>query len=211
MRGLTMATAHPATPGTSAGDGLSAFIGAAAAPIGAGASRLRHAIFEASASLIEDVEDMFDPTAQPVTFSSGEAAIAVGWSYIDDLESSVSSVNAALDAVNSKSVDMARAHFGNSIASRVRLLNETTLDAARYMLEHRVSSISRAFAISGKVIEMDEGGNLRMGQFTLTHDGDGFTAGVGTDQQAWIIENGAKRPISVQEVTAGLAAGRLSP
>ena len=61
---------------------------------------------------------------------SGEAAIAVGWSYIDDLESSVSSVNAALDAVNSKSVDMARAHFGNSIASRVRLLNETTLDAA---------------------------------------------------------------------------------
>ena len=204
MRGLTMATAHPAAPGNSAGDGLSAFLGA-------GASRPRHAISEAGASLIEDLDDMFDPTAQPVSFSSGEAAIAVGWSYIDDLECSVSSVNAALDAVNSKSVDMARAHFGNSIASRVRLLNETTLDAARYMLDYRISSIGRAFAISGKVIEMDEGGNLRMGQFTLTHEGDGFRATVGTDQQSWIVENGTTRPISVQEVTAGLASGRLSP
>lgn len=205
-----MATAHPFTSKTTEA-GLSAFLGAAAMPVITSPARLRRAIAEANASLIEDLADMLDPTEEPVTFSSGEAAIAVGWSYIDDLETCVSSVNAALYSLNSKSVEVARAHFGNSIASRVRLLNETALDTARYMLEHRISCISRAFTISGNLVEMDGGGNLCMGLFTLTYDGGTFRATVGTDQQAWIVENGTARQVSVREVTADLAWGKLRP
>lgn len=174
-------------------------------------ARLRCAIAEASASLLEDIADMLDPSTEPVTFSSGEAAIAVGWSYIDDLENCISSVNAALHTLNSKSVEIARAHFGDSIASRVRLINETALDAARYVLEYRVSSIGRAFDILGKLIEMDSGGNLCMGLFTLTYDNGDFHATVSSDQQAWIVENETARQVSVWEVTSDLAWGKLAP
>ena len=211
MRGSVMATAHP-FPGSKAPEaGPSALIGATATPIRTGAARLKRAIAEASASLIEDLEDMLDLSGEPVAFSSGEAAIAVGWSYIDDLESSVSSVNAALCAVNSRSVELARAHFGDGIANRVRLLNETALDTARYMLEYRISCISRTFALSGNLIEMDGSGKLCMGLFTLIYDGDDFHATVGTDQRASIVENGTTRQVSVREVTADLASGKLAP
>lgn len=206
MQGLLMATAHPLTGAATGG-----FLGATAAPRVTSPARLKRAIADANASLLEDIADMLIPSTESVTFSSGEAAIAVGWSYIDDLENCVSSVNAALHVVNSKSVEVARAHFGSGIANRVRLLNETALDTARYMLEYRISCISRAFGIDGTLFEMDGSGNLRMGLFALTYDAGTFRATVGTDQQAWIVENEAARQVSVREVTADLAWGKLRP
>lgn len=205
-----MATAHPFT-GKFPEAGLSVFLGGTAMPVISSPARLRRAIAEASASLLEDIADMLDPSTEPVTFSSGEAAIAVGWSYIDDLENCISSVNAALHTLNSKSVEIARAHFGDGIASRVRLINETALDAARYVLEYRVSSIGRAFDIFGKLIEMDGRGNLCTGLFTLTYDNGDFRATVSSDQQAWIVEDETARQVSVREVTADLAWGKLTP
>lgn len=205
-----MATAHPFT-GMYREAGPSAFLGATEIPVVTSPSRLRRAIAEASASLLEDIADMLSPCAEPVTFSSGEAAIAVGWSYIDDLENCVSTVNTALHTINSKSVEVARAHFGDGIAKRVRLINETALDAARYMLEYRISSIGRAFDIYGKLIETDATGNLCTGLFTLTYDNGDFRATVSSDQQAWISENERTRQVSVREVTADLAWGKLRP
>jgi hypothetical protein len=205
MQGLNMATAHLLT-GKTAETGLSAFLGV---PVITSPARLKRAIADANASLLEDIADMLDPSTETVTFSSGEAAIAIGWSYIDDLEACVSSVNAALHTLNSKSVEVARAHFGNGIANRVRLINETTLDTARYMLEYRISSISRAFGIDGKLFEMDGSGNLRMGLFTLIYDNGDFRATVSSDQQAWIVETETARQVSVREVTADLAWGKL--
>jgi len=208
MWGSIMAMAHPFTDKLPEA-GLSAFLGATGMPVLTSPARLKRAIADANASLLEDLADMLDPSTETVTFSSGEAAIAIGWSYIDDLEACVSSVNAALHTLNSKSVEVARAHFGNGIANRVRLINETTLDTARYMLEYRISCISRAFVITGKLIEMDASGNLTMGPFTLTYDAGSFRATVGTDQQAWIVDNETARQVSVREVTADLAWGKL--
>ncbi len=203
-----MATARSPNKFPEAGLG---FLGADAMPVITSPARLSYAIAEASASLLEDIAEMLAPSAEPVAFSSGEAAIAVGWSYIDDLENCVSSVNTALQAANSKSVEIARAHFGNGIANRVRLINETALDAARYMLEFRISSIGRAFDIFGKLVETDDAGNLCTGLFTLTYDHGDFRATVSSDQQAWIIENEKARQVSVREVTADLAWGKLRP
>lgn len=182
-----------------------------ALPVITSQSRLRHAIARAQASLLEDIEEMPDIASQRTSFNSGEAAIAVGWTYIDDLENCVSSVNHAVHTLNSKSVELARSHFGDSIATRVQLINETAFDAARYMLEYRISSIRRAFAISGKLVEIDASGDLCMGQFTLTYDNGDFRASVGNDQQARIVEHGTTRPVSVREVTADLARGKLVP
>lgn len=205
-----MTTAHPFT-GKLPEAGVSAFLGATAVPVITSPARLRRAITEANASLLDDIADMLDLSADPVTFSSGEAAIAVGWGYIDDLESCLASVNAALQMVNSKSVDLARTHFGDGIANRVRLINETALDTARYMLEYRISTIARAFEISGQLVEMDNGGHFCMGEFTLTYVADDIRATVGSDQQAWIVENETTRQVSVREVTSDLAWGKLLP
>lgn len=207
MRGKIMAAAHPFIKRPEAG--LSAFPGFTAMPVLTSAARLKRAIADATASLLEDIADMLDLSTEPITFSSGEAAIAVGWSYIDDLETCVSSVNAALDALNSRSVELARAHFGDGIAKRVRLLNETALDTARYMLEHRISTIGHAFDMSGTLIGTDARGSLCLGLFTLTYDNGDFRATVGSDQQAWVVENDATRQVSVREVTADLAWGKL--
>lgn len=187
------------------------FLGVETLPVITSPARLSCAIAEASASLLEDIAEMLAPSTEPVAFSSGEAAIAVGWSYIDDLENCVSSVNTALQAANSKSVEIARAHFGNGIANRVRLINETALDAARYMLEYRISSIGRAFDVFGKLVETDGTGNLCTGLFTLTYDCGDFRATVSSDQQAWIVEKDTARQVSVREVTADLAWGKLRP
>lgn len=203
-----MATAHSPNKFPEAGLG---FLGVDAMPVITSPARLSCAIAEASASLLEDIAEMLAPSTEPVPFSSGEAAIAVGWSYIDDLENCVSSVNTALQAANSKSVEIARAHFGNGIANRVRLINETALDAARYMLEFRISSIGRAFDIFGKLVETDDAGNLCTDLFTLTYGHGDFRATVSSDQQAWIIENEKARQVSVREVTADLAWGKLRP
>lgn len=205
-----MATAHPFI-GKFPEAGFSVFLGATAMPAITSPARLRCAIAEASASLLEDIADMLDPSTEPVTFSSGEAAIAVGWSYIDDLEACVSSVNAGLDTLSSRSVELARAHFGDGIAKRVRLLNETALDTARYMLEHRISTIGRAFSVAGSLVEIGSRGRLRLGPFTLTYASGDLRATVGSDQQAWIVEGGTERRISVREVTTDLAWGKLLP
>lgn len=205
-----MATAHPFI-GKFPEAGFSVFLGATAMPAITSPARLRCAIAEASASLLEDIADMLDPSTEPVTFSSGEAAIAVGWSYIDNLEACVSSVNAGLDTLSSRSVELARAHFGDGIAKRVRLLNETALDTARYMLEHRISTIGRAFSVAGSLVEIDSRGRLRLGPFTLTYTSGDLRATVGSDQQAWIVEGGTERRISVREVTTDLAWGKLLP
>lgn len=210
MWGSIMAMAHPFTEKFPEA-GLSAFLGATGMPVLTSPARLKRAIAEANASLLEDIADMLDPSTESVTFSSGEAAIAVGWSYIDDLENCVTSVNAALDTVSSKSVEVARAHFGDGIAKRVRLLNETALDTARYMLEYRVSTIGRAFTVVGPLVEIDGCGRLRLGPFTLTYARGDTRATVGSDQQAWIAENGTARQVSVREVTADLAWGKLRP
>lgn len=180
-------------------------------PVITSPNRLRHAIARANASLLEDIEAMPDLASQPTTFSSGEAAIAVGWTYIDDLENCVSSVNHAVHTLNSKSVELARSHFGDGIATRVQLINETAFDAARYMLEYRISSISRAFEILGKLVEIGASGELCMGQFTLTYGNEDFRAMVSSDQQASVVENGTTRPVSVREVTTDLAEGKLVP
>ncbi len=182
-----------------------------ALPVMTSPSRLRQAIARAHASLLEDIEEMPDIASRPTSFSSGEAAIAVGWTYIDDLENCVSSVNHAVHTLNSKSVELARSHFGDGIATRVQLINETAFDAARYMLEYRISSIRRAFAISGKLVEIDAGGDLCMGLFTLTYVSGDMHATVSSGQQAWIVEDGTTRKVSVREVTADLAHGNLQP
>ena len=210
MRGTIMATAHFFTTRRPEA-GLSVFPGTAALPVLTSAARLKHAIAEANASLLEDIADMLAPSTEPITFSSGEAAIAVGWSYIDDLETCASSVNVALDALNSRSVELARAHFGDGIAKRVRLLNETALDTARYMLEHRISTIGRTFSVAGSLVEIDSRGRLRLGPFTLTYASGDLRATVGSDQQAWIVEGGTERRMSVREVTTDLAWGKLLP
>lgn len=210
MQGSIMATARSFT-GKFSETNPSAFLGATALPVITSPTRLRQAIAKANASLLEDIADMQDFSTQPITFSSGEAAIAVGWSYIDDLESCVSSVNHALHTLNSKSVELARSHFGDSIATRVQLINETAFDAARYMLEYRISSISRAFEVFGKLVEIDTSGDLCMGLFTLTYDNGDFRATLSSDQQAWVVEDDATRQVSVHKVTADLAEGKLVP
>lgn len=185
--------------------------GTSALPVVTSPARLARAIAEASASLLENVAGLLDLVAEPVTFSSGEAAIAMGWSHIDDLEACVSSFNAALRMHNSKSVEIARVHFGNDVANRVRLLNETALDTARFMLEHRIFSIDRAFSISGKLIETDADGNLRLGRFVLTYDDGDIRAMVGSDQQIRIVERKAAGRVSPGGVAAAPAWGKSPP
>lgn len=187
-----MAQVHPFT-GRKPGADSSAAPGVAALPILTSPARLARAIAEASASLLEDIAGMLDHASEPATFSSGEAAIAMAWRHVDELETNVASFNAALGMLNSRSIDIARAHFGDDFANRVRLLNETALDTARYLLELRISAIALAFDISGKLIELDGRGNLRTGRFTLTYDDGDIRAMVGSDQQARIVERNKTR------------------
>ncbi|MBS1182843.1 MAG: hypothetical protein H6Q99_2723 [Proteobacteria bacterium] len=153
--------------------------------------------------------DAFDRAVKPIRFTTGEAAIAVGWSYIDDLESCLSAVNTAMSAHNSNSAEIARRHFGDDIGDGVRKYYQTQLENAEYRLDDRLSSISRAFTISGSLLRTDDNGQLALGWFTLSYQGDDFRATVDTDQLAWITRNGAARPMSVRQVVADLASGKL--
>lgn len=216
-----MATANSAFAGKTS---LSALFTTLAKPAGAEAiprqalpshnedttSWLKRTIAEANALTAGDLPDAADQSLAPVVFSTGEAAIAVGWSYIYDLESSLSAVNGAIDALNSNAAAIARSHFGDEIGNRVGRLHEIEADAAKYRLEYRISSISHTFSVAGTLIEMACDGDLAMGSFTLSYDDGNFAATVGTDQHAWISHNGTTRPVSVRQVTADFASGKLS-
>lgn len=180
-------------------------------PINETASTPREqAIAEANAFMAQAVPDLFDRPMEPVTFSSGESAIAMGWSYIRGLQSVISAVNTANATLSGKSVETARSLFGEDAAARVQKLNEDHIRSSKLGLESQISSISRAFNVSGKLVETDDGGKLSLGKFTLTYDDSSFRAAVGTDQHAWITQNGKVREVSVHQVTADLTDGKLS-
>lgn len=163
----------------------------------------------AGALVVQDIPDFFDRPLEPVTFSSGESAIAMGWSYIGELASNVSAVNTAMRSLNGDTVEIARALFGDEAAERVQKLNEGHVEATNYMLKYRMDSINRAFNVSGNLVQTDDNGTLSMGRFTLSYDNGNFRANVGTDQHAWVVQNGAVREVSVHQVSADLVAGKL--
>ncbi len=180
-------------------------------PINKTASTPRElAITEVNALVVQDIPDFFDRPLEPVTFSSGESATAMGWSYIGALESTVSAVNSAERTLNGNSVETERALFGDELAERVQKLNEDHVRSSKLGLEYQVSAINRAFNVSGKLIEADKSGKLSMGKFTLTYDDGNFRATVGTDQYASISQNGTVREVSVHQVAADLVSGKLS-
>lgn len=215
-----MATANSVFAGKTAH--LSALFGATVRPAGGKATPRRTALpsrtedtpirlkpCHAPAPVAGTAPDVFDRGATPIAFTTGEAAIAVGWSYIDDLESSLSAVNTALTALNSNAAEIARRHFGDDIADGVRKYYQTQLENAEYRLDDRLASIASAFTIAGSLVKTDDNGHLALGWFTLSYEGDTFRATVDTDQLAWITGNGAARPMSVRQVVADLASGKL--
>lgn len=180
-------------------------------PINKTASTPREvAIAEVNALVVHDIPDFFDRPVEPVTFSSGESAIAMGWSYIGELESTVSAVNTANRALNGHSVETARSLFGDEAADAIQKMNESNASDTESMLEYQISTINRAFSVSGKLVQTDDSGKLSMGRFTLTYDGGNFRATVGTDQYASVTWNSTEREVSVHQVSADLVSGKLS-
>lgn len=169
------------------------------------------AIAEANAFMAEAVPDLFNRPLEPVKFSSGESAIAMGWEYIGELRSSVDSVNTANRELNGKSVELIRSLWGDDAANRVQKLIVDHVRSSKLMLEYSISTINRAFNYSGKLVETDDSGKLSMGRFTLTYDDGHCRANVGTDQHAWVVQNGTVREVSVHQVSADLVSGKLKP
>lgn len=169
------------------------------------------AIAEANAFMAQTVPDLFNRPLEPVKFSSGESAIAMGWEYIGELRSSVDSVNTANRAQNGKSVELVCSLWGDDAANRVQKLIVDHVRSLKLALEYRMSAIDRAFNVAGKLVETDDSGKLAMSRFTLTYDDGHFRANVGTDQHAWVVQNGTVREVSVHQVSADLVSGKLKP